>query len=467
MCFRLCPARHRWLVLLAASYIFYAAWSIPFIGVILFTTSVDYFASRVVHGSSNLAVRRTALWFAIASNLLVLGVFKYGNALLDAQYSLCTWWGAAAPLPKHLAIILPLGISYYTFEAISYLIDVYRGGAPARNWLTYNFYIMYFPHLVSGPIIRFRQFWHQCAGPIALPSLTRIGKGFELILFGYLFKIAFADGCAALADPFYSAPAAHSALDAFIAVSASFLQIYMDFLGYTQIARGVSLLFNIQLPPNFAHPPEAGSMSQFFMRWQITLSQWLHDYVFVPLGGRKRSVVRGSVAAFITLLLAGIWHGAGLNFVALGLCFGTSVLIHRLYRRWLPDAPYLLGHSVVSKCTYSLLSHALVLAATISAAVFFRAPDLPTAGLIFSKLANVPAMFAEVEHLSVTGHYHAVVLAIFLWFIGFSGSTAERLYRRIYEPLPYWLRLQGATVAATVCWVLAASPTKPFIYFQF
>jgi alginate O-acetyltransferase complex protein AlgI len=448
--FRLCPPRARWIVLLAASYVFYAAWNVAFIAIIIFTTSVDYFASKQIARSDHRPTRLLLLWSALLLNLSVLGVFKYGNALFGRD-----------------DILLPLGISYYTFEAISYLVDVYRGATPSPTWWQYNFYIMYFPHLVAGPIVRFNKLWNQFRNPIKLPSIQTIGKAAELIILGYLFKVGIADGCATIADPLFNAPADSSVISCWIGSTAFMLQLYMDFLGYTQIARGVSLLFNIELPPNFDHPGLASNLADLFSRWQISLSQWLHDYVFVPLGGNKRSLIRRCFAVFVTLVLAGIWHGAGLKFVVMGVYLGASVCLYHLYRRLRPRQLQRALSTPALSMFYTLSAHILVLLIVLGATVIFRAADATAAGIILSRMANLPALPAELSQVFSSGQFMPLVTFVLLWAILLSGPKAVEWYRRIYEPLPHWVRLQGATAASVLCWVLAAAPTKPFLYFQF
>ncbi|MGH2510927.1 MAG: MBOAT family O-acyltransferase, partial [Ktedonobacteraceae bacterium] len=318
--FMVIPARLRTVLLTIASYVFYATWSLPFIGVILLTTTVDYFASRFIYDNfRSRRKRKAALLVAITINLLVLGLFKYLNLFLGTNNSLLSLAGIRNPLPPHLDIILPLGISYYTFEAISYVVDVYRGGKPANNLWNYNFYIMYFPHLISGPIIRYGELRKQYNDGLQRPSPDRIALGVELIILGYIFKVAIANNAALIADPVFADPRAASSFAALLGTLAFTTQVYFDFLGYTHIARGVSLLFNIQLPLNFDHPFCATNISNFWQRWQISLSLWIRDYLFIPLGGSRAGHVRTIFNLLLIMAIAGAWHGAGWTYIVWGL----------------------------------------------------------------------------------------------------------------------------------------------------
>lgn len=465
--FAIVPAKVRWLVLLAASYVFYASWSLPFIAVILITTSIDYFCSKWIFESTSLKFRKSILFGAIFANLLVLGVFKYFNFFLDTQTTFAKMLGSTSPLPQHLEIILPLGISYYTFEAISYLIDVYRGMKPAPNWFIYNFYIMYFPHLICGPIIRFDLMWAQYKGSIRLPSWERFAQGFELIVLGYAFKTIIANNCALVADPVFANPKAASALMAYVAAMAFTAQLYFDFLGYTHIARGVSLLFNIELPKNFAHPANAGNYSEFWQRWQITLSQWLHDYLFRPLGGARKSLPRTSLNIFITFLVAGIWHGAGWTYVVLGTFFGAVVSGYHIFRRFRKK---LLGpneRKIIATPVYNFSSHVLTFALMVVSAILFRATTVQDDIVVLGKLFRFKQLWSDLKNCVDVGDYAPIAIFLVTLALLHSGPLAVRLYNRMFVPMPYWLRLQASATTVAVCWIFCSAPIPQFIYFQF
>lgn len=465
--FVLLPGRFRWPLLLLASYVFYATWSIPFVAVILLTTSIDYIASLIVHKNASPGVRKSALWGAIGLNLLVLGFFKYFNFFLDINSSLMSALGVTNKLPAHLNILLPLGISYYTFEAISYLVDVYRGAKPAPNWLAYNFYIMYFPHLIAGPIVRFNELWPQYREGIRLPSVARFGKGMELLLLGYFFKVVIADNCATVSDPVFANPHAFSVLSIYTAVLCFAGQLYFDFLGYTHIARGASLLFNLELPINFNHPLNANNMANFWQRWQISLSRWLHDYLYVPLGGSRKFLPRTMLNVFLTLFIAGIWHGAGWTFVVLGTYFGCTVAGYHAYRRLRKKVLKSNDRAVTSHPVYSAVAHVITFTLIVLSGVLFRSQSLDTELTIINHLVRLRSLFADVTAAIGNGAFTEIGLSTVMLFVLVSGPYVVRVYERLYAPAPYWLKLQTATAMAVLCWIFCAQYTPPFIYFQF
>ena len=462
-----CRPSYRVPLLIGASFVFYATWSIPFIGVILLTTTVDYLASKAIYTNSSRDFRKAAMFGAIAVNLAVLAFFKYFNFFLDANFQLLSILGLNSPLPRHMEILLPLGISYYTFEAISYVVDVYRGGKPAPTWWDYSFYIMYFPHLISGPIVRFKELWSQYSLPIELPSLKRLGKGLELIVLGYLFKIAFANNAALLSDPLYANPMKHTALETYIAVLAFAVQLYFDFMGYTHIARGVSLLFNIELPLNFNHPYNANSLANFWQRWQISLSRWLHDYVFVPLGGARKSLSRTMLAVFLTLLIAGIWHGAGWTYVVLGAYYGSLVALYHGYRRFRRSILGPREREIVQFPVYKCVMYSLTFASIIFSSVLFRAPSVKTQFMVAAQLTRIGDLSSELLRSLAMGNLTPLALLIILMLCLISGPSVAAIYDRLFRPLPYWLKWHTATAAVIVCWIFCAIDTPPFIYFQF
>lgn len=461
------PARYRWVLLLVASYIFYATWSIPFIAVIILSTTVDYVTSKLIHGSASPGFRKGALIAAIVFNLTVLGIFKYFNFFLNVNGSLLGMVGLHNPLPAHLNILLPLGISYYTFEAISYLVDVYRGSKPAPNWWSYNFYIMYFPHLISGPIVRFNELWQQYEKPVQVPNLERFSRGVELIVFGYLYKIVVANNCALIVDPFFANPESYGIQAAYAASVAFACQLYFDFMGYTHIARGCSLLFNIELPLNFNHPFAATNFAGFWQRWQISLSRWLHDYVFRPLGGARKSLPLTMRNVFLTLFIAGVWHGAGWTYVVLGAYFGSCVALYHAYRRFRGQLLGANERRIVNHPVYNFFSHALTFTLVVISAILFRAQTVQTDLTVLGRLARFNVLGQEWLVSCKTGDFSMVYIFLLCVVILLIGPRAQRLYQRIFLPAPYWVKVQATTAAVILCWIFCAAAVPAFIYFQF
>jgi len=461
-------AQKRMLVLLAASYIFYAYWSVPFLALILLTTSVDYFCARRISASTDDKLRKTLLWLGITLNLLVLCSFKYMNLILASQHSLLAFFGINTP-NLHLDIILPLGISFYTFEAISYLVDVYRGAQSAPTWLTYNFYIMYFPHLVAGPIVRFNKLFPQYSDGIERPDLVRIKSGLELILLGLAFKLIFADGAALICAELFPKSAVLTSMEAMLVALAFGLQLYLDFQGYTHIARGTSLLFNIYLPVNFRFPLNSATIVDFWQRWNITLSQWLFDYVYKPLGGMRKSLSLRMRATFLTLLIAGIWHGAGLNYVLMGAYFGVLVACYHGYRSLTKHLPANIEQKRSGNPIYRFASWLLTLYLLLPAGVLFN-PNLETDLSVIRRLLPSMKGLCEIQSALLHADYLARYLAtlVLILLCGFAPPVIAKIYQRQFQTLPYWLRVQTATIVIVLCVIFESQQTDPaFIYAQF
>lgn len=460
------PARLRMPLLLVASYLFYATWSIPFISVILLTTTTDYWMSHIIHASRSARTRKLALCIGLTINLLILAFFKYTNFLLETSHGLAHWLGYTLTIPHAFQILLPLGISFYTFEAISYMVDVYRSQKPAPNWLAYNFYIMYFPHLISGPIVRFVELFPQYAKPLARPSVARIAKGFELILLGFAFKVLLADAVAPLSDAVFQNPSQASSLASYIAALAFTVQIYFDFMGYTHIARGASLLFNIEMPLNFNHPYLADNISNFWERWHISLSRWIRDYLYFPLGGSRGSLIATLFNLMLTMLICGAWHGAGWTYILWGGYHGLLLALYHLYKhvklRYLGSYRGLLTNRL-----YQLGAICLTFCTVVPGWVLFRAPSADIARQVLSKMANLGNLTTNVQTVLASRHLNDLGTLLFLLTCCFAGPWAIQGLANFYKPLPYWAKVQVACVLAILCWIMTAEGTHPFIYFQF
>lgn len=459
------PSRFRLGLLLSASYIFYATWSISFILVILITTTFDYWMSQIIDRNRLSPVKlKLALISGIVLNLSCLCFFKYINFILLTTWNLTELFNIEMTLPHHLNILLPLGISFYTFEALSYLIDVYRGQPPAKNLIQYNFYIMYFPHLISGPIIRFNELACQYQIKIALPSLYRFRKGLVLIILGYLFKICIADQMAGIVEPVFNSAQTVTPLETWIGVLAFTVQIYFDFMGYTHIARGVSLLFNLELPLNFNHPYVASNISDFWHRWHITLSRWIKDYLYIPLGGSRRSLTRICFNLIVVMGIAGAWHGAGWSYIIWGLYHGSLLA---LYHIWKMLVPVTIRTTLSKVPFYSLLMMFITFLAVVIGWVFFRSSNLETSMTIINHMWNLKSIASEVGLTFHEQNLLSIATIIYLLFLCFSGPWLIKHVKPLAMPLPYWAKASAAFSMGSIAWILAADDVVPFIYFQF
>lgn len=319
------------IMLLIASYIFYGWWDWRFVGLLLFTTLFDYWCARWIEQEPHLARRRLFLSFSMIVNLGVLSVFKYFNFFAGSLEHVLAFWGMKASFPT-LHIILPVGISFYTFLSMSYTIDVFRGQLKAaRNPLDFMLYVAFFPHLVAGPIVRASFLLPQCQRPrVIIPA--EVLNGLWQILMGYVKKVVIADRLAEITGLGFSGPVApFPDANAWFIIYAFAFQIYGDFSGYSDIARGLAKLMGFELITNFKAPYWVTNPADFWRHWHISLSTWLRDYLYIPLGGNRRGAGRTYANLMITMLLGGLWHGAGLAFVLWGFYHGTLLALHRAW----------------------------------------------------------------------------------------------------------------------------------------
>ncbi|GMV42619.1 MAG: alginate O-acetyltransferase [Myxococcales bacterium] len=447
--------RLRLVLLFLASCRFYMVWNATYIVLILGSTLLDFLCGLAIQGAST--PRRRKLWLALslAGNLGLLGTFKYYNFFAEAFQQTLGLVGVDVSLHT-LNVLLPVGISFYTFQTMSYTIDVYRRQIePTRNLLHFAVFVSYFPQLVAGPIVRARDFLPQLLKrPVA--DADRFSEGLFLILCGLVKKVAIADYVAVnLVDRVFDNPSAFTSVEVLVALYGYTLQIYCDFSGYTDVARGTAKLMGLELPENFNRPYMATNVADFWRRWHMTLSTWLRDYLYYPLGGSKAGPVRAYVNLWLTMFLIGVWHGAGWTFVFYGVVQATAMVIHRLSVR-------LTGRkaSDVDTTTVRILKIAITFHFVVLSRILFRGSSLDNAGDVASQLFAGGTSVAQVS-ASVW-----VVLAL-----GFLAHwTPPRLVqglRRAFQWAP--APLQGAAMAGVgaVLMLVATSDVVPYIYFQF
>ncbi|QDU72708.1 MBOAT family O-acyltransferase [Mucisphaera calidilacus] len=329
------PLRGQNLLLLAASYYFYAQWDWRFLSLIWISTLANYLAGRVIAASSRPRIRHLALVTAMVVNLVLLGFFKYFNFFVDSAAAATDALGLSLPLST-LSIILPIGISFYTFQTMSYTIDVYRGVMPeTRSLVNFSLFVAFFPQLVAGPIERAKHLLPILESRRTLAT-DEIVRGLFLILLGMVKKLAIADGLSRSVDAIYGSSQDLSGGDVLLATYAFAFQILCDFSAYTDIARGTAKLFGIDLMINFDAPFFARSPSEFWRRWHISLSTWLRDYLYIPLGGNRASRWLTFRNLSLTMILGGLWHGAAWNFVIWGAYHGAILCLFRVLHRSRP-----------------------------------------------------------------------------------------------------------------------------------
>jgi alginate O-acetyltransferase complex protein AlgI len=467
------PSREsRQVFLLIASLLFYAAGTPWFVIVLLVPSIVDYACAIRMEESRDARTRRIWLLLSLVTNLGILFYFKYANFFVDSIAALI----GAKPGP--LIVVLPIGISFFTFKTMSYTIDVYRGTLPAsRRLRDYTMFVSFFPELVAGPIVRASVFLPQMSRSLRL-SWSRAKIGIPLILVGVSKKLLVADRLAIFVDPVFRGPALFSRGTVTSAVVAYSLQIYCDFSGYTDIAIGVAKIIGFDLPENFNMPYLARSITEFWRRWHITLSEWLRDYLYIPLGGNRRGTVRTYVNLMLTMLLGGLWHGANWTFVVWGLLHGVGLAVHKLWTRHRPQirVPVVAGAFIGWALTYAFVCIGWV---------FFRAPSLASAGVILGKIAGLSSggvswfylPFWLLLPLVVAAHVAGVMFGD---REAESGGVTERRGSRVVlarpmipvGPLTFSPGVGFAVGFCLTLWVAVLflfTPVQrsPFIYFQF
>ena len=450
--YRILPHKAGLYFLLAASYFFYGYWRWTYTGLLLLTTLLDFCLGLLIANAANLKKRRMLLFFSVLSNLSLLGTFKYYNFFAG---SISGWFGYSA-IP--LDVLLPVGISFYTFQSMSYTIDVYRGVLePRRNFIDFALFVSFFPQLVAGPIVRAIDFLPQLASKPAW-DWTRARAGCHLVLRGLIEKIVIADNLAPIVERVYSDPVSFSGVDLWIGTYCFAFQILADFAGYTDIARGVAKLLGYEFLENFRRPYVAQNISDFWRRWHISLSTWLRDYLYIPLGGSRKGKGRTYFNLLTTMILGGLWHGANWTFLIWGIFHGALLAIHHAFRDWRkrknPNA------AETSSPFISFLLMILTFHIVCIGWVLFRAPSIQAAGQIFSGMFDLsnPSFFEST-------------LQPYLLFCGFLYlflvcEEHLQLGPR-FERLPVPLRAATILVFLIVLVVFVPAERSAFIYFQF
>lgn len=435
----------RKIIILSASCIFYAYWDWRFLGLLIFVTVVDYYISRLLAQATDQRRRKFLLLASVILNLAVLGVFKYLNFFIDNFDYLFSSFGGNI---SHVNILLPIGISFYTFETLSYVIDVYRGDTePAHSLLDYAVFLTFFPRLVAGPIMRASQFLPQLERGVEINPPNFVA-GAQLFAQGLFKKTLIADRLSLGVDMIYANPALYAPASVWMAIFAYSIQIYFDFSGYSDMAIGIAKMMGFDLAQNFHMPYVSQSITEFWRRWHISLSTWLRDYLYIPLGGNRKGKVRTYINLLLTMLLGGLWHGASWNFVIWGGLHGIYLAIERLF-----------GVKVDDERPFNWIKAFLLFILVSITWVFFRSTSLETTGIVLSKLF----------FLSKGGLLWAPNSALIFVFIIIVGGWWMR--RKKFEiPVltldkPYAIPL----LAVEYFWIYLFFPANinPFIYFQF
>lgn len=478
------PLALRRLLLLVASYVFYMSW-LPIYGfLILFLTTVNFFLGILIEKFRSAS--KAIFVSAIAVNLLTLCYYKYTNFLIASAFDgikqfagILQNFNIAVPsfaqnlasAPPVLDIILPLGISFFVFEFIHYLTDVYKGGPAVKNWVDFSIFAAFFPSQIAGPIKRFQDFMPQLQNPLRL-SGQLFEEGLSLILKGLFKKVALADNLSHIASAGFAHPAAMGTADAWVASICFALQIYFDFSGYTDMGRGSALLLGIRLPENFNLPYLAKNLPDFWKRWHISLSSWLRDYLYIPLGGNRDGRARTNFNLIVTMLLGGLWHGAAWHFVAWGGFHGAALMVcHEYDEKAKRSASLQSFHaSALGKISSVLLTFLAVLFGWI----LFRANTVSDALLVTTKLF-VLAPSSEVVELLLRSQVLVALAAYCLYSYLYVDPDGKPLPLRGHLVKKFANLLVGTAPRRIAFYVgifvaaIGLSPfeAEPFIYFQF
>jgi alginate O-acetyltransferase complex protein AlgI len=440
--------------LLLASYLFYAAWNPPFVILLWISTIVDWYAAQGLVKSERPAARKAWMLLSVVANLGMLFYFKYGTFLLDNWTALMGTLGVAYQ-PPAMDIVLPVGISFYTFATMSYTLDIYlRRAAPARNFLDYALFVTFFPHLVAGPIMRPTELVPQFEQP-RKATADQLRFGLVLITLGLFQKVVLADTLlSSPAERVFDGTAAPGLLDAWVGTLAFSGQIFCDFAGYSTTAIGVALCLGFAMPDNFRFPYAAVGFSDFWRRWHITLSSWLRDYLYIPLGGNRHGPVRTWLALMGTMLLGGLWHGASWTFVVWGGLHGLYLGVERALRSrfsgYVPGPLALLGLGLL---TYTLVNITWV---------FFRANSFERAWTILQGMFGLNGAAEPVLPTYFVVSALVVVGALVTTHWLMRKTTLESMLSRAPAML-----VAPALALMAFAIIISQGTGNAFIYFQF
>ncbi len=443
--------RSRLLLIVAGSYMFYASWDWRFLGLILLSTAVDYVSALRIQDSENRTVRRAWLIFSLAANLGMLGFFKYFNFFAAELNALVGALGGSLDYTT-LNIILPVGISFYTLQTMSYTLDVYTKRSTAhRDPLIIAAFVAFFPQLVAGPILRAHNFVPQLETNRRWADVP-VQACLLLFLIGFFKKTVVADNLSFLVDPIYADPSGYTYLSVLGGIVGFSIQLYCDFSGYSDIAIASAGLLGFRLGRNFYMPHLATSPTEWRRRWHISLTEWLKDYMYIPLGGSRRGRTIAYRNVFLTNVVSGIWHGAAWTFFAWGVASGTAVILHRLW------------HNAMAKRSIHiplrwLFGWMIMIYVLVFSLSLFRAEDLSVSWSMFSILHGIAPAGLAASPLN------PLWIAFAFWALQWSFHKSE-LQMKVEDisPVLFAMFLAGGVVA---CFALRAAVIQDFYYFQF
>jgi len=441
--------RQRLIFLTLMSYIFYGWWDYRFCALMLASTVIDYVSGFLIFRAPD--TRRRRLWIVVSvmANLSLLGFFKYFDLGARTLNMMASLFGASSPLVSLLHITLPVGISFYTFQSMSYSIDIYRGVVkPARSFADFACYVSLFPQLVAGPIIRYKELADQLV--VRTHTLQKFSLGITFFILGLAKKVILADGVAPFVEIVFGLEAP-GLLASWVGILSYAMQIYFDFSGYSDMAVGLGLLLGFEFPQNFNSPYKSVSISDFWRRWHMSLSTWLRDYLYISLGGNRIGSVRTYVNLFITMLLGGLWHGANWTFVAWGAYHAVLLAIERASGR-----KSLVGWAPV------FLQRALAFLLVLGGWVLFRSQSLEQVGAMYAGLVGLNGLGGSFAATLKAAPLSCLMLIVTMGMAWMSPNTWEIRWRP-----GFWLALALAILFVVCVGVILVNSSSPFLYFQF
>lgn len=438
-------------VLLFSLFYYYKAGGYYF-SILLGSAFANYILSEAMDMATNKTTRKVTLCITVILNLLVLVYYKYTNFFIG---NINTLFVQNFPIQD---IILPIGISFFTFQAISYSVDLYRKEIePARNVLDFSFYLCFFPQLVAGPIVRAKDFMPQMYQKIYLSS-QQASRAFFLIMLGLIKKSVISDYISLnFVDRIFENPLIYSPFETCMAVYGYALQIYCDFSGYSDMAIGIALLMGFKLPQNFRTPYKSASVTEFWRRWHISLSSWLRDYLYIPLGGNRKGVIRTYINLLLTMLIGGLWHGASWTFVIWGGLHGTALAVERFFKQFikLPENKFIKVISII--ITFHFIAFCWI---------FFRATDYSFVEKVLSNISQI-TFDPKAWQTVILGYKNVFILIAIGFLLHFLPERFVAKVASAFESLPFIFK---GVIIGFVFWMVyatASSEPQPFIYFQF
>ena len=442
----------------AFSLFFYYKSSGLYFLLLVFAAVSDYLISHAIARSDDPRTRKRWVAASVVINLGMLGYFKYTNFFVEIANSL-----AGAGFLDFQNIFLPVGISFFVFQSMSYTIDIYRGEIkPLARWSDFLFYLSFFPQLVAGPIVRAKDFIPQIRRPLMV-TREMFGRGIAFIIIGLIKKAIISDYISLnFVDRIFDEPALYSGFECLMGIYGYALQIYCDFSGYSDMAIGIALLLGFQFPKNFDAPYKSATITEFWRRWHISLSSWLRDYLYISLGGNRRGTLRTYLNLIITMVLGGLWHGAAVRFILWGALHGVALALHKM---WLSIVPWAKANGKDMNPLLRVLGVVLTFHIVCLGWLLFRAEDMQTVHLMLYQILH--SFNTSIIPQFILGYKEVLALIVLGYFMHFMPAQIDSDLQRKVGNASFWWQVAMLVAVAWCVMQIKSSSIQPFIYFQF